>query len=114
APLAGFCVAHLMHLVQVVIYFGGVRRALDDYAAVAALRSHDIDGTPYIVWLGRAAFLYAFRTAGPNVHFLVWFPIVSALAVLTILARRIQFQLGRHARSVWTWKVQPVYAVALM
>src|SRR5262249_3738420 len=35
APLAGFCLAHLMHLVQVVIYFGGVKQAIDDYTRIA-------------------------------------------------------------------------------
>ena len=44
--------AHLMHLAQVIVYFGGVRDAIDDYARVAVLRLCDIDGTPYVVWLG--------------------------------------------------------------
>jgi hypothetical protein len=114
APLAGFCLAHLLHFIQVAVFLGGLRQAIADYTQVAGFRAHGRDGAPHIVWIGRVIFEYTFRTFGPNVHFLVWFPIVCGMAAATLLAGRVEFQVGSAPRTHWTWQVPRRYATPLL
>ncbi|HEY7087462.1 MAG TPA: hypothetical protein VH518_05185, partial [Tepidisphaeraceae bacterium] len=114
ASLAGFCVAHLLHFIQVAVYLGGLHQAIADYRSIAGFRAHGNDQAPHIVWIARAIAGYAFRTLGPNVHFLVWFPIVFGLAALTLLLRRLEFQVGPAPRTRWIWQVPWSYVIPLL